>query len=51
LLIIAILAKSASRFYHYPEISYDSGFVEVDMDGQKVKMNTSKKDFGTILDE
>lgn len=32
-------------------ISYDSGFVEVEMDGQKKKMNTNKEDFGTILDE
>jgi hypothetical protein len=32
-------------------IPFDSGMIEVDIEGKRRKMNTSKEDFGTLLTE
>lgn len=31
-------------------ISFGDGFIEIELDGEKKKMVTSKEDFGTIID-
>lgn len=36
---------------HELGIEIDSGFVDIVVDGTTMKMNTSREDFGTILEE
>ena len=31
-------------------IDFDNGFIDVDIDGEKRQMNSSKEDFGTLKD-